>query len=98
MPHITLCVTNAVLAHVTAGHETQRQIAIREASPEIVHALAGATADHRMEVNVNGNFPLTVGDTNAIWESHQTGTQTADFADLFSLLARRPGTNVRFMW
>jgi hypothetical protein len=98
MPFITLCVTQAVLDQVTMGNQFQKQIAVHGASPEILNAMMGATSANQTQVNVNGSFPLRVGDRNAIWAVHQSPVQSADFEDLFSLLARRPDRDVTFTW
>ena len=98
MSFVTLSVTSAVLDQLNAGNQFQKQIAVRGASPEIVGAMIGANADNQIQININGSFALNVGDRNAIWAVHQTGIQSEDFADIFSLLARRPDRDVTFTW
>ena len=96
MSYIVLAVTSRVLQQVTTGNVFQRQLAIRERSAELSR-INDATAQNQKPVKLNGAFVLSVGDTGAIWEVHQAaGTQADDFADLFNLLARRPGVAVRF--
>jgi hypothetical protein len=99
MHHITLAVSQRVLDQVYAGDFFQRQLAIRDASPEIAAQVGQASSKNRVEVAVCGVFVLSVGDTSAIWGTHQSeGTQFQDFDDLFSLLARRPDMPVTFRW
>jgi len=99
MAHITLVVTEAVLQQVNQAGQNQRQIAIRDASPELLKVFNTARSDNRIVVAVNGAFELSVGDTDAIWAAHQAaGLQAQDFMSLYDLLARRPGRPVRFAW
>lgn len=99
MPHITLCVTPRVLAQVNGGNPAQRQLAIRGASAQLANLIATANAANQVQIDVNGHFALSVGDTGAIWGAHQPPGQKADdFRDLFSLLSRRSGTDVTFTW
>jgi hypothetical protein len=87
MAYITLAVTNPVLRQVNAGHPGQRQIAIRDASPELLGVIRAATAKNQAPIAVNGVFELSVGDTGAIWGNHQAaGLQAKDFASLYDLL------------
>lgn len=99
MPHITLSVTGSVIQQVSAGHDFQRQLAVRNASPDLIALFDTASAGNRVLVAISGEFSLSVGDTRAIWGSHQApGQQADDFADLYSLLARRPDVPVTFRW
>lgn len=102
MKHITLCVTEAVVQHVNnvgvnkqAG-QNQRQITIQDGSPDLLDTFRVARKDNQVLVPVSGVFELSVGDTSAIWATHQTeGLQAEDFTSLYDLLARRPGRPVR---
>lgn len=99
MSHITLTVTDRVIQQVQAGHGFQRQLAVQGASPDLRALIDTATGDNRVLVAVGGEFELSVGDTGAIWGSHQAqGHQADDFADLYALLARRPNVPVTFRW
>jgi hypothetical protein len=99
MPHITLAVTDRVIQQVDAGHDYQRQLAVQGASPDLRALIDTASANNQVPVAVCGVFALSVGDTGAIWESHQAaGHQADDFADLYALLARRPNVPVTFRW
>jgi hypothetical protein len=98
MAHITLCVTQPVLDQLDAGNKSQKQIAIKDASPELIEIISKATSANKVQIEINGIFTLTVGDTGAIWGKHQEGIQVQDFNDIFSLLSRRPGVRVPFSW
>jgi hypothetical protein len=99
MAYITLAVTSGVIQQVKASGSSQRQIAIRDASPELLALIRAASKTARLLVAVNGIFDLSVGDTGAIWGVHQTaGLQPDDFSSLYDLLARRPEQQVTFAW
>jgi len=97
MSFLTLCVTSAVIDQARLG-DHQKQIAITNPSPDIAPVIAGASSSNRAAVHISDQFTLMVGDTAAIWRSHQVGIQLADFDDLYSLLARRPDIPVKFTW
>ncbi len=95
MAYFTLAVTSAVIEQVKAAGSTQRQIAIRDASPELLAAIRDASKTTRVPVV----FDLSVGDTTAIWGRQQReGVQAEDFTSLYDLLARRPDRPVKFEW
>jgi len=97
MAYITLAVTSRVIQQVKeTGNPDQRQIAIQGASPELRAAIDTASAKKQVTVAVNDVFKLSIGDTDAIWRTHQGGLQRDDFDSLYDLLARRPDTQVRF--
>ena len=99
MPYITFSVTTPVIQQVNSGNQFQRQLAIRDASPELRALVGQATGKNRVDVSVCGTFKLSVGDTGAIWATHQDdGIQADDFTDLYSLLSRRPDVPVKFQW
>jgi hypothetical protein len=98
MAYITLAVTANVIAQVDRAGESQRQIAIQDASPELARQIQAATAANRIQVAILSAFELTVGDTSAIWYSHQVGIQPDDFTSLYEILARRPDKQIRFTW
>ena len=99
MPNITLAVTHPVIQQVQAGSHFQQQLAIQGASPELRALIDTARGANRVLVAICDVFELSVGDTGAIWASHQAaGDQADDFADLYSLLARRPNVPVTFRW
>jgi hypothetical protein len=99
MKHITLAVTEAVVHQVQNAGKSQRQIAIRDASPELLASIQNATAVEPTTICMLNAFELVVGDTSAIWPSHQqTQTQAEDFRSIYELLERRPDHSVRFTW
>ena len=99
MPYITLAVTDRVVQQVAAGHAYQRQLAVQDASPDLRALIDTASANNQVPIAVCGVFELSIGDTGAIWGSHQNvGHQAYDFADLYALLARRPNVPVTFRW
>jgi hypothetical protein len=99
MAYITLAVTSGVIQQVKAGGPSQRQIAIRDASPELLAPIRAASKTSGVLIAINGVFDLSVGDTGAIWGVHQTaGFQPDDFTSLYDLLARRPEQQVTFAW
>jgi CobQ-like glutamine amidotransferase family enzyme len=99
MPHITLAVTDRVIQQVGGGHGYQRQLAVRGASPDLRALIATASAHNRVHVAICGVFELSIGDTGAIWGSHQAaGHQADDFAGLYALLETRPNVPVTFGW
>ncbi|MFN3653584.1 MAG: hypothetical protein ACK47B_28735 [Armatimonadota bacterium] len=94
MSTVTLVVTQAVVNHAQAGNLNQRQIAIRNPSPEVRAALSHASAGNRLQLSLGGYVDLVVGDPGAIWLSHQR--EKEDFELLYELLARRPNTGMEF--
>jgi hypothetical protein len=100
MPHITLTVTDRVIQQVQAGRHFQRQLAVQGASPDLRALIDTATGDNRVLVAIGGGeLELSVGDTSAIWASHQAqGPQADGFAKLYERLARRPNVPVTFIW
>lgn len=99
MSHITLAVTTKVMAQVRDGHNYQQQLAIRDASDDLQGLLKQASKQNIVTVALCQEFILSVGDTAAIWAVHQQSEQQRrDFADLYSLLSRRPDTSVTFNW
>jgi hypothetical protein len=99
MNHITLAVTEAVIHQVQKAGENQRQIAIQGASPELLARIQNARAEAPTAVCILNAFELVVGDTSAIWRSHQqTQIQAEDFSSIYELLERRPNHSVCFTW
>lgn len=95
--YLTLAVTEPVLRQVAKEGESQRQIAIQGASADLSQRLREAKRENPLRILVGGVFPLIVRDTNAIWLSHQTGSdEREDFISLYNLLARHPGRGVKF--
>lgn len=99
MPHIILTVTNGVIQQVESGHPYQRQLAVQGASQDLRSLIDTASSANRLPIAICGVFELSIGDTGAIWGSHQAeGHQADDFSNLYALLARRPNVPVTFRW
>lgn len=96
MGEISLVVTQAVLNHISDDKDNQSQIAIREPSPEIKSIIAKLTRLTPRILILGGLIKLRAGDTGAIWKAHNTEF-IDDFEDLFDLLSRRPGSEMRFL-
>lgn len=97
MPQITLRVTGPVIQQVQDGRPFQRQLAIQDASPDLGVLIGAASSVNRVRIAICGVFELSIGDTSAIWGSHQAaGLQADDFSNLYELLARRPNVPVTF--
>ena len=96
MPTISLVVTERVISHVGSGRHGERQIAMRNPSSDIADAFSELSASNRRELVLGGCVSLAVGDTNAIWPSHNND-RAEDFEALYNLLARRPGQEMRFL-
>jgi len=99
MPYITLAVTQGVINQVNTGHTYQRQLAIQGSSAGLNAQIEAANKYNQVVVSILNGINLNVGDTGAIWASHQAnGVQADDFNDLYSLLSRRPDVPVTFKW
>jgi hypothetical protein len=99
MPNITLYVTDEAKNYADQTGRNSRQIAFRDPSPKLHLTNPAPTSERQVFLAVNGEFRLSVGDTHAIWATHQAeGIQAGDFTSLYDLLARRPGRQVRFAW
>lgn len=96
MNTISITVTQKVIDHLKLQpSRNQRQIAIQSASSDISTALASATKDHQIALLVGNRIKLSVGDTAAIWRSHNATTE-AEYDILFDLLALRPAIPMLF--
>lgn len=99
MPSITLAVTTSVIQFVLKEGESHRQLTIKDASSDLRDVINEASASNEISVAVCGVFNLAVCDNYAIWGVHQApGVQANDFSNIYSLLERRPGIEVRFIW
>lgn len=66
MSFITLSVTSPVIEQVNKGNEYQKQLAIRDASPDLKSLITAASSKNKIEVKVSNVFVFAVGDTGAI--------------------------------
>lgn len=87
---VVVYVTRRVLDHVNrTADPKQAQIAIK--------SVAGATAiaKRRVTLTVEGNnYALIIGDSHAVWPTHQSEETTESFEQLFAVLADRPDEKV----
>ena len=95
MSEIKLRVTEAVMNHVAGDHPAEMQIAMRGASVDLHDGLAGVSAKNRREIILGDCITLVVGDTGAIWRTHNAG-HIDEFDGLFELLARMPDREMTF--
>ncbi len=93
---ISLAVTQKVLDHASRGKAGEKQMAIRNMSPELRTRLSLANAKNHVSIELGNAVQLTVGDTGAIWRAHN-GASAEDFDLLFQLLARRPDVSMEFL-
>ena len=96
MTQITLLVTRAVKERDVPERIKERQIAYRSPSADIAPSLKTANAERRIPIRLGGFVDLAVGDTGAIWRSHNVGQDQA-FDKLFDLLSSRPEIEMRFL-
>lgn len=97
MNTISLAVTKKVASYLADNPDIrERQIAIKDASTDIRMALDTATKDNRVSMLLGVRINLVVGDTHAIWRSHNTDCQ-AEYDCLFDLLALRPDDPMLFI-
>jgi len=96
MNTISLAVTKKVATYLAANPDVrERQIAIKDASPEIRASLDKATKTSPVTIRLGQRINLIVGDTHAIWRSHNTSRQ-AEYDRLFDLLALHPDAPMLF--
>jgi hypothetical protein len=93
---VSLYVTPDALAHIASAPANQLQIAYRDGSVDIARPLRAASAANKLTLKLGGFVTLVVGDTGAIWRSHNK-EYADDFDALFKLLAHHPGQPMRFL-
>ncbi len=83
-------VTRGVLDHLNRTSDPkQMQI--------VITGVVGATAREKRQItlSIDGDqYTLILGDSHAIWPTHQNAETTESFEQLFSMLADRPGEEV----
>ncbi len=94
MSEISLVVTKGVSERCHLVN--QRQIAYRDPSDDIRSDLEKADGANRLTLTLGGFVRLQVGDTGAIWRSHNPNRE-AIFDALFDLLNQRPDIPMRFV-
>lgn len=96
MDTVMLKVTRKVLAQ-SQNNRNQRQISISDASsPELKALFETAGKNRRIRLLLATKIPLWMGDTGAIWDSHNQDNQ-GDFERLFALLAHHPDAPFQFI-
>lgn len=90
MNTINIAVTKKTVAYLADKPDNnQRQIAIQDASPGLRKALNHANKNTPVTIRLAGRITLIVGDTHAIWRSHNIDN-VDEYDRLFDLLALRP--------
>ncbi|MEK6201310.1 MAG: hypothetical protein N2A40_02665 [Desulfobulbaceae bacterium] len=91
-----------IVFKVTANSlkQVQKEDKWHQAQIAIVGTGFQATSVKRQEIIIGGVIKLIVGDSHAIWHSHNiiSERQKKDFESLFSLLANHPDKNVSFLY
>lgn len=94
MGKICLKVTAKVIEH-SKGSINQRQIALTKPSESIVNVIKGCSKNNKVNIEFAGAFELTVGDTGAIWRSHND-ENLEHFDGLYELLCLSPDKEFMF--
>lgn len=97
MSHIDLAVTSRVISQVEKAGANQRQIAIKAASRDLLEKIATANKNNCVLLSIAPEMDLMVGDTGAIWYTHQETSDRRDsFISLYNSLAENPDFPKRF--
>ncbi|CAM2858417.1 hypothetical protein [Vibrio neptunius] len=89
MSVINLKITSRVLDHVAnVGHSSRKQIAYEVVDGQLYERNSEINKRHKVTIKVANQITLTLGDTSAIWFSHQT--EPAQFEALYQLLSIEP--------
>ena len=96
MNSITLAVTQKTAAYLADQPDMGgRQIAIKDASPSIRVVLDNANKKAPVTIRLGQRITLSVGDTHAIWRSHNMDN-VEEYDRLFDLLACHPDKPMLF--
>ena len=94
---ITLKVTSKVISHViNAQSKNQEQIALKVVSGQLLEQKHNITKSNKVDILVANQMTLTLGDTSAIWKSHQS--DQVDFNVLFEFLSTKPDGEFEFTY
>ncbi|HDY7512065.1 TPA: hypothetical protein RQJ57_004338 [Vibrio vulnificus] len=97
MNKITLKVTSKVISHViNAQSKNQEQIALKVVSGQLLEQKHNITKSNKVDILVANQMTLTLGDTSAIWKSHQS--DQVDFNVLFDFLSTKPDGEFEFTY
>lgn len=91
LDRIKLKVTQRVLKQ-SSTKLNQRQIAVPNTdSKGLTQILSSAKKDNKIELRIDGRIHLLMGDTHAIWRSHNASDDGAQaFDELFEKLSQTP--------
>ena len=92
---VNLRVTQAVLVSSEFAIN-QRQIAVSEPTGGLGEVIAHVNGNNRKWLRLGDSLILVIGDTGAIWRSHNQEYQQ-DFDRLFEFLAKNPDQKVKFI-
>lgn len=96
MAEIGLRVTQKELDHVARVGKSQRQVGISSVSDDIAPRIRGRQKGQPRELlRLGGCIELVLGDTSAIWASHNS-TRLREFDALYGFLSKFPDREVRF--
>lgn len=95
MNAISLSVTQKTAAYLADQPAAGRQFAIKDASPDIRATLDKAGKMAPVTIRIGHCLTSVVGDTHAIWRSHNLDCLT-EFDALFDLLALHPDVPMTF--
>lgn len=87
MEFIGLKVTSKVIQQ-TALSNAQEQIAVAQVPDHLKDVFAGLNKSNRQRIRIGSILELGVGDTHAIWGTHNEDSE--DFKNLYSFLSGYP--------
>ncbi|ELV8644547.1 TPA: hypothetical protein RQL13_004481 [Vibrio vulnificus] len=97
MNKVTLKVTSKVILHISNSKaKNQEQIALKVLSGQLLELKDQITKSTRVDILVANQITLTLGDTSAIWKTHQTNP--AEFDLLFNFLSNKPDGEFDFTY
>ncbi|MEZ9534006.1 hypothetical protein BCT40_05930 [Vibrio lentus] len=89
MDSITIKVSSKSIQHIANSQvRNQEQIVFKATSGKLVEKSPLATKHNMIKITVLGQLNLLLGDTSAIWRSHQENK--SDFDALYDLLKQKP--------
>lgn len=87
MEFIELKVTSKVLQQTTVSN-AQEQIAVVQVPDHLKALFSGINKNNRKKIRIGSVLELNVGDTHAIWGTHNENYE--DFSNLFNFLSKYP--------
>ncbi len=95
METVFLKVTSKVIAQMKMAIN-QEQIAIKSSSDNLNQIFSNANGNNLISIQLASAVTLKLGDTNAIWRSHNN-EHKQEFDSMFSLLAEYPDIEFEFI-